>query len=200
MDRTARRDRTRNTSLRDIPHVMEPRRVLTRGGSVLKPLSSVKDHHESVRITSRLLGEARARSRYSSLSRVPVCPRVRRRVHLCFSLSIPYDLRLHLLLSPHPHARRASREQIAMISRRGLMSRHNRGSGTQRGTQRLSEDRQAERMGIRTVNLLENAEKIGSSKVYNINGKFSRTCFQFKVDRQDSRSYFRITVPAHQAR
>lgn len=100
------------TSERQTSRLIEPRRVLTRGGSVLKPLSSVKDHRKPVRLPSRSLGQLRARSRYPSSSRKPVCPRHRRRyIHLCFSL---YTIEL-LLASSSRFLNHARRVEITMI-------------------------------------------------------------------------------------
>lgn len=100
------------TSERQTSRLIEPRRVLTRGGSVLKPLSSVKDHRKPVRLPSRPLGQLRARSRYPSSSRKPVCPRHRRRyIHLCFSL---YTIEL-LLASSSRFLNHARRVEITMI-------------------------------------------------------------------------------------
>lgn len=118
-----------NTSERQTPHLIEPRRVLTRGGSVLKPLSSVKDHRKPVRLPSRPLGQLRARSRYPSSSCKPVCPRhCRRYIHLCFSLCTIASSRLFLSLSQPRTPRRDHYDLVA-----GLMSRHNR-RGTKHAT------------------------------------------------------------------
>lgn len=120
-----------NTSLQEMPHMIEPRRVLTRGGSVLKPLNSVKDHRKPVRLPSRLLGRLRARSRFTFLSRSSIRPRLGwRYVHLCFSLSVSYgpfgrtgsSSRLFHARSPPRTTRWDHYDLVAA----GLMSRHRR--------------------------------------------------------------------------
>lgn len=123
IDHSEHRDHGRQANRRrNLPHVTEPRRDLTRGGSVLKPFSTAKDRRESPRLSSSRLGLRRARSLCRSLSRATLCPyRLALRpplLSLCFVPPCFFSFS-SFLLATHT----ARRDHYDLLAR--LMSRHN---------------------------------------------------------------------------